>query len=132
MKVGFLGILVLMICSCAKKEATPYSSLQETKWNWISTTQDSTFYEDTASSTNSQFLYFMDYRSMEWKRNDSVFFNGVFRTSTKASVLTGKNQLIMDLDGSQMAYVIVQLNDTLWLREDIASGSRTFRYLKTN
>lgn len=133
MKVGLFVILLLLICSCAKeKSATPYISLQDTKWDWISTTQDSTFYEDTASSSNSQVLNFIDYKNIEWKRNDSIFYNGLFVTHTKMSVLTGTNKLIMDLDGISNGFIIDRLVDTLWLREDIASGSKTYRYIKTN
>ena len=133
MKVGFFAILLLLICSCAKeKSATPYISLQNTKWNWISTTQDSTFYEDTTSSSNSQVLNFIDYKNIDWKRNDSVFYNGLFVTHTKMSVLTGTNKLIMDLDGISNGFIIERLVDTLWIREDIANGSKTYRYIKMN
>ena len=131
MKFGFLAILMIIICSCKKEKATPYISLQDTEWNWISTTQDSTFYEDTASS-NSQHIKFVDYKTIEWKRNDSVFFSGNFIYKTKESVLTGSKKPIMTLNGMSYGYVVTQLNDTLWLREDIASGSRTYRYLKMN
>ena len=132
MKFGFFALLIVILCSCKAEKATPYSSLQDTKWNWVSTTQDTTFYEDTASSSNSQFLYFIDYKNMEWKRNDSVFYSGLFRYNSKVSVLTGTHKLIMDLDGIPTPFIIDRLVDTLWLREDIASGSKTFRYLKTN
>lgn len=132
MKFGFFAVLALVICSCVKKEATPYSSLQNTKWNWVSTTQDTTFYEDTASSSNSQFLNFIDYKNMEWKRNDSVFYSGTFIYKSKESVLTGTYKLIMDLNGIPDGFIMNRLVDTLWLQEDIASGSRTYRYLKTN
>lgn len=133
MKFGFFAVLVLLICSCVKKEsATPYISLQNTKWNWVSTTQDSTFYEDTASSSNSQVLDFIDYKSIDWKRNDSIFYNGLFVTHTKIAVSTGKYELIMDLNGISNGFIIDRLVDTLWIREDIASGSKTYRYIKAN
>lgn len=133
MKFGFFAILFLLICSCAKEEsAVPYSSLQNTKWNWVSTTQDSTFYEDTASSSNNQVLNFIDYKNLDWKRNDSIFYNGLFVTHTKMSVLTGTNKLIMNLNGIPDGFIIDRLVDTLWIREDIASGSKTFKYIKTN
>ena len=133
MKFGFFAVLVLLICSCAKEEsATPYISLQNTKWNWVSTTQDSTFYEDTVSSSNSQVLDFIDYKSIDWKRNDSIFYNGLFVTHTKIAVLTGKYELIMDLNGISNGFIIDRLVDTLWIREDIASGSKTYRYIKAN
>ncbi len=132
MKFGFFAVLALVICSCKKEESTPYSSLQNTKWNWVSTTQDTTFYEDTASSSNSQILNFIDYKNMEWKRNDSVFYSGTFVYNSKESVLTGTYKLIMDLNGIPDGFIMNRLVDTLWLQEDIASGSRTYRYLKTN
>ena len=133
MKVGFFAILVMLICSCAKEEsATPYSSLQNTEWNWVSTTQDSTFYEDTASSSNSQVLNFIDYKNIDWKRNDTVFYSGLFVYKSKLSVLTGTHELIMNLNGISNGFIIDRLVDTLWLREDIASGSKTYRYIKMN
>lgn len=132
MKFGFLVLFFLIICSCKTEESTPYSSLQNTTWSWVSTTQDSTFYEDTASSSNSQVLTFIDYKNLEWKRNDSVFYAGLFVYHSKVSILTGTHELIMDLNGIPYGYIIDRLVDTLWLREDIAGGSKTYRYLKTN
>lgn len=132
MRFGFLVIISLLFCSCKKEETVPYISLQNTSWDWISTTQDSTFYEDTATSLNSQFITFIDYKNMDWKRNDSVFYNGLFICKTKVSVLTGTHEMVMDLSGVSKSYVVDRLADTLWLRENVASGSRTYRYLKTN
>ena len=128
MKFGVIAILACVFCSCVKEQVEPWNNLKGT-WNWISTTQDSTFYEDTASSSNTQFLNVSDYKNMEWKRNDTVFYSGLYTTLKKVSTVTGSQELILKMNGIQQELILNRHQDTLWLQENINSG-RIYKFVK--
>lgn len=128
MKFGVFGILVVLFCSCAKKVAEPSNNIEGT-WKWISTTQDSTFYEDTATSSNNQILNLIDYKNMDWKRNDTVYYNGIYTYGHKVSTTLGVKKLMMKLSGIPYEFMLNHAGDTLWLQEDRVSGF-TYRFVK--
>ncbi len=127
--VVFAG-LSLALFSCGKNEAVPYISLEGTSWRWVSTTNDSTFFEDTASSTKTQLLTFIDYKTFDWKRNDTAFASGTYLYGMKQSVLMGKKKFIANFSGVQTPFILTRNVDTLWLQEDKATGGVRFRYFK--
>lgn len=128
MKFGVFGIIVVMLCSCKKNEAEPSNNI-EGNWKWISTSQDSTFYEDTATSSNNQVLNLIDYKNIDWKRNDTVFYSGIYTYGVKTSTLLGVKKLIMKLNGIPHQFMLNHSGDTLWLQEDKVNGF-TYRFLK--
>ncbi len=127
MKQAIFGAVILLLCSCKKTEATPSNSI-EGKWNWIATSKDSTFYEDTAS-LKTQLLDLIDYKNMEWKRNDTVFYSGYYSCSVRTSELLGTKKMILKLSGVSPGYLVTNDGNTLWLQED-KTGGYTFRFLK--
>lgn len=129
MKFVVVAVLAFTLFSCKKEEMTPSISLEGTSWNWISTTKDSTFFEDT-SSVNSQRLTFPDYKTFDWKRNDTSFASGTCLYGMKQSVLFGKKKFMINFAGVQTPFVTVRNVDTLWLQEDKASGGVRYRFLK--
>ena len=128
MKFGVFGLLVLLLCSCSKEKAVPSINIEGT-WKWISTTQDSTFYEDTASSSNTQILHLIDYKNMDWKRNDSTYYNGTYLYGMKKSQTLGLNKPTMTLSGISYGFMLNLTKDTLWIQED-RTGGATYRFLK--
>lgn len=128
MKLGVFAIVLVVLCSCAKNEAEPSNNI-EGNWKWISTTQDSTFYEDTSSSSNTQNLNLIDYKNIDWKRNDTVYYNGIYTYSAKTSALLGVKKLIMKLSGISYGFMLNHTGDTLWIQED-RTGGFTYRFLK--
>ena len=129
MRVVVFTILALTVFSCTKQETTPSISLEGTSWNWVSTIQDSTFYEDT-SSVNTQLLTFTDYKNFEWKRNDTVFTSGTYLYGMQQSVLLGKKKFIMSLQGIQTPFIFTRSVDTIWMEEDKASGGVRYRFFR--
>ncbi|MNU45693.1 hypothetical protein D3C71_345400 [compost metagenome] len=130
MRFVVFTMLALVVFSCTKKETKPSISLEGTSWNWISTTKDSTFYEDTASSANNQFLTFTDFKNFDWKRNDTAFASGIYLYGMQQSVLLGKKKFIVSFAGVQTPFIMTRNIDTLWLQEDKANGGVRFRFLK--
>ncbi|WP_300665586.1 hypothetical protein [Fluviicola sp.] len=130
MRFAVFTLFALTIFSCTKKETTPSISLEGTSWNWVSTTNDSTFFEDTSSSANSQRLTFVDYKTFDWKRNDTAFASGTYLYKVKQSVLFGKKKFIMNFAGVQTPFVMTRNIDTLWLQEDKATGGVRYRFFK--
>lgn len=128
MKFGVFGILVLVLCSCGKDAAEPSNNIEGT-WKWISTTKDSTFYEDTANSSNDQILDLIDYKNIDWKRNDTVYYNGIYTYGPKTSTLLGVKKLMMKLNGIPYEFMLNHTGDTLWLQEDRVDGY-TYRFFK--
>jgi hypothetical protein len=128
MKFGVFGILIVLFCSCAKDNVEPSNNIEGT-WKWISTTQDTTFYEDTATSSNTQILNIIDTKHIDWKRNDTVFYNGTYTYAPKTSVTLGVTKLMMKLTGIPYEFMLNHPGDTLWLQEDKVSG-RTYRFVK--
>lgn len=129
MKIGFLGVLLLVLCACKKKDDFVPSNNLEGTWTWISTGKDSTFYEDTASSSNNQILNLIDYKNIDWKRNDTVYYNGIYLYSVKQSVTLGTNKMIMDLSGIPYGFMLNRSADTLWIQEDRVGGY-VYRFLR--
>jgi|GEM_PF-6959896 len=129
MKIGFWVAFVLVLCACKKKEDfVPRNNIEGT-WNWISTSKDSTFYEDTATSSNNQVLNLIDYQNIDWKRNDTVYYNGIYHYAFKESVIQGTSKWIMDLSGIPYGFVLNHSGDTLRLQEDRVDGY-VYRFLK--
>lgn len=129
MKIGFLGALLLVLCACKKKDDFVPSNNLEGTWTWISTGKDSTFYEDTASSSNNQILNLIDYKNIDWKRNDTVYYNGIYLYAVKQSVTLGTNKMIMDLSGIPYGFMLNRSADTLWIQEDRVGGY-VYRFLR--
>lgn len=129
MKFGVFGILVLVFCSCVKNKNPKTINSLEGTWGWISTTQDSTFYEDTASSSNSQLITIVPTKNIDWKRNDSTFFLGVYSYVSKTSIATGNKELVMRLGTISLDFVINRQLDTLWLQEDNVGG-KIYKYIR--
>ncbi|WP_430405445.1 hypothetical protein [Fluviicola sp.] len=122
MKIGFWGVLVLVLIACKKEEDfVPHNNIEGT-WTWISTAKDSTFYEDTATSSNNQILNLIDYKNIEWKRNDTVYYSGIYLYAIKESATLGTNKWIMDLSGIPYGFMLNRSADTLWLQEDRVDG----------
>lgn len=129
MKIGILGALVLVLCACKKKEDfVPHNNIEGT-WTWVSTSKDSTFYEDTATSSNNQVLHLIDYKNIDWKRNDTVYYNGIYHYTFKESATLGTSKWIMDLSGIPYGFMLNHSGDTLRLQEDRAGGY-VYRFLK--
>lgn len=128
MKFGVFGLLVLLLCSCGKDTVEPSNNIEGT-WKWVSTIQDSTFAEDTASSTNRQVLTIVDYKNMDWKRNDTTYYQGVYIYGMKMSQTLGVNKLTMKLSGISYGFMLNHVGDTLWIQEDRAGGF-TYRFYK--
>lgn len=130
MKIGILGALILVLCACKKEEDfVPRNNIEGT-WNWISTSKDSTFYEDTATSSNKQVLNLIDYKNIDWKRNDTVYYNGIYHYAFKESAtLLGTSKWIMDLNGIPYGFMLNHSGDTLRLQEDRVGGY-VYRFLK--
>lgn len=127
MRIGVFGLLVLL-CSCGKDTVEPSNNIEGT-WNWVSTIQDSTFAEDTASSSNRQVLTIVDYKNMDWKRNDTTYYQGVYIYGMKMSQTLGVNKLTMKLSGISYGFMLNHVGDTLWIQED-RTGGFTYRFLK--
>lgn len=128
MKIGFLGALLVVLCACKKEDDFVPSNNIEGKWTWISTAKDSTFYEDTSSSNN-QILNLIDYKNIDWKRNDTVYYNGIYLYEVKQSVTLGTNKMIMNLSGIPYGFMLNRSADTLWIQEDRVGGY-LYRFLK--
>lgn len=128
MKSGVFGLLVLLLCSCGKDTVEPSNNIGGT-WKWVSTIQDSTFAEDTASSSNSQVLTIVDYKNMDWKRNDTTYYQGVYIYGMKMSQILGVNKLTMKLSGISYGFMLNHVADTLWIQEDRVGGF-TYRFYK--
>lgn len=128
MKIGVFGLLVLLLCSCGKDTVEPSNNIEGT-WNWVSTIQDSTFAEDTASTTNRQVLTIVDYKNMDWKRNDTTYYQGVYIYGMKMSQTLGVNKLTMKLSGISYGFMLNHVGDTLWIQED-RTGGFTYRFYK--
>ena len=127
MKFGVFGLLVLLLCSCVKDKAEPSNNIEGT-WKWVSTVQD-TIFEDTASSTNDQVLTLVDYKNIDWKRNDTTYYNGIYLYGMKTSQTLGVKKLIMNLSGISYGFMLNHHGDTLWVQEDRAGGA-THRFYK--
>lgn len=127
MRIGVFGLLVLL-CSCGKDTVEPSNNIEGT-WNWVSTIQDSTFAEDTASSSNRQVLTIVDYKNMDWKRNDTTYYQGVYIYGMKMSQTLGVNKLTMKLSGISYGFMLNHVADTLWIQED-RTGGFTYRFCK--
>lgn len=127
MRIGVFGLLMLL-CSCGKDAVEPSNNIEGT-WNWVSTIQDSTFAEDTASSSNRQVLTIVDYKNMDWKRNDTTYYQGVYIYGMKMSQTLGVNKLTMKLSGISYGFMLNHVGDTLWIQED-RTGGFTYRFLK--
>jgi hypothetical protein len=122
MKIVFLGALIMVLCACGKnKNFVPSNNIEGT-WTWISTAKDSTFYEDTATSSNRQILNLIDYKNVEWKRNDTTYYSGIYLCAIKTSVTLGTNKFTMNLSGIPYGFMINHSTDTLWLQEDRVGG----------
>lgn len=129
MKIGFWVALGLVLFACKKKEDfVPRNNIEGT-WNWISTSKDSTFYEDTATTSNNQVLNLIDYQNIDWKRNDTVYYNGIYHYAFKESVTLGTSKWIMDLNGIPYGFMLNHSGDTLRLQEDRVDGY-VYRFLK--
>lgn len=128
MKFGVFGLLVVLLCSCGKDTVEPHNNIEGT-WRWLSTIQDSTFAEDTSSSSNRQILTIVDYKNMDWKRNDTTYYNGVYTYGMKMSQTLGVNKLTMKLSGISYGLMLNHVGDTLWIQEDRVGGF-TYRFYK--
>ncbi|WP_343634992.1 hypothetical protein [Fluviicola sp.] len=128
MKFGVFGLVVLLICSCGKDTVEPSNNIEGT-WRWLSTVQDSTFGEDTSTSSNTQVLNLLDYKNMDWKRNDTTYYNGVYIYGMKMSQTLGVKKLMMKLSGISYGFMLNHVGDTLWVQEDRVGGF-TYRFYK--
>lgn len=128
MKFGVFGLLVVLLCSCGKDKVEPSNNIEGT-WKWLSTIQDSTFAEDTSSSSNTQVLTIVDYKNMDWKRNDTTYYQGVYLYGMKMSQTLGVNKLTMKLSSVPYGLMLNHVGDTLWIQEDRVGGF-TYRFYK--